>query len=436
MQPTMASRNRVDVRSGSLRVAGAKAEPIHVGTEPRVVGRSPGCDLVLADPEVSAAHCELVATARGVRVRDLGSMNGTFLGPNRIDQAYLTEEATLRCGDTSLVFSPAKLEPVPLSKKGGFGPLVGDTPAMRALFEKLRVVSPTQLAVLILGETGTGKELVAQAIHGASDRAHKPLVVVDCGAIPASLAESTLFGHERGAFTGAVGKRVSPFVEAAGGTVFLDEIGELSPEVQPKLLRVLAEQRVKSVGSNRYESVDVRIVSATRRDILREVNQGTFRSDLFFRAAQVRIELPPLRERPNDVAALVQRMMAEAGAADSFRRVTAESLDRLQRHDWPGNVRELRNVVALALAYDRGGPIEVADHIASIQLGAASNPRANDPRTFEEARMDLERSYFASLYADCKGNISEMARRAAVDRKTVRECLKRHGIGTGGDTGS
>jgi DNA-binding NtrC family response regulator len=430
MEPTLASRSRVEVRGGTLSLAnGRGGQPIHIGAEPRMVGRNPGCDLVLADKKVSAAHLELSATASGVRVRDLGSKNGTFLGEHRIVEAYLAEESTLRCGDTLLHFSPAEPEQVPISKMGGFGPLVGSSASMRALFEKLRVVAPSNLAVLILGETGAGKELVAQAIHQASDRSKKPFVVVDCGAIPASLAESALFGHERGAFTGAVSKRISPFVEAQGGTIFLDELGELPLEVQPKLLRVLAEQRIKSVGSNVYAEIDVRVVSATRRDILKEVNLGTFRSDLYFRVAQVRAELPPLRERADDVPALVERIMHDLGVGNGYRRITAESLDRAQRYDWPGNVRELRNVVALAMAYDKGGAIDLAAHITSIQVGAPSNPSAHEPRTFEHARRDLERAYFTALHNDCAGNVSEMARRADVDRKTVRECLRRHGIG-------
>ena len=208
---------------------------------------------------VSAAHVELVATDTGVRLRDLGSRNGTVLGGHRVALAYLTAGASFTCGDTTLVFTPTKPEDIPLSRKSSFGRLVGSSPPMRRLFEHLRVLSKTELTVLILGETGTGKELVARAIHEASPRSEGPFVVVDCGAIPASLAESTLFGHERGAFTGAVTNRVSPFVEAHGGTLFLDELGELPLELQPKLLRVLAERRVRSIGGKSDAIIDVRV---------------------------------------------------------------------------------------------------------------------------------------------------------------------------------
>ena len=217
---------------------------------------------------------------------------------------------------------PTQPEQVDIPEVAQFGPLVGVSQGMRAVFERCRKAAPTDLTVLILGETGCGKELVAAAIHQASSRANKPFVVVDCGAIPPTLAESALFGHERGAFTGAVDKRISPFVEADGGTIFLDELGELPVDVQPKLLRALAEQRIKSVGSNSYRPVNVRVIAATRRDLVREVNAGTFRSDLYFRVAQLRIELPALRERTEDIPALVRKMITDLGDPGAYNRIT------------------------------------------------------------------------------------------------------------------
>ncbi len=435
MELTVATGRSLQVRGGTLRVAGVRGGPLlAIGGEPRLVGRSPECDLALDDPKVSAVHLELVATDGGLRVKDLGSRNGTLLGGHRVVEVYLTSDATLTCGDTQLVFRPAKPEQVPLSRRGSFGPLVGGSPPMRRLFEHLRVLSKANLSVLILGETGTGKELVARAVHEASPRKGGPFVVVDCGAIAPSLAESVLFGHERGAFTGAVSRHVSPFVDAKGGTIFLDELGELPLELQPKLLRVLAEQRVKSLGSSAYSSVDVRVVCATRRDILKEVNDETFRSDLYFRVAQAKVELPALRDRREDIPTLAEHIFAELGAHDAFARLTAESLDRADRYDWPGNVRELRNVVALALAYDTGGPIDMAVHFsANEELGrggrsANGSGAASKGLTFEQARLDLERAYFEELHAACGHNLSETARRSGLDRKTVRACLRRHGI--------
>jgi DNA-binding NtrC family response regulator len=431
MDRTILGSPRVEVRGGTLTVASGEANvpSLQVGAEPRVIGRSPGCHLSLHDRKVSATHCEVVATDRGVRVRDLGSTNGVYLENHRIIEAVLTSEATLRLGDTVLAFRPGKAQRVPVSRSESFGPLVGGTPQMRALFEQLKLLAPTTISVLIEGETGTGKELVARAIHEASDRASKPLVVVDCGAMPPNLAESTLFGHEKGAFTGATERRKGAIAEADGGTLFLDELGELPIDLQPKLLRVLAEQRIKRVGADTYVPVNVRVVAATHRDLLQEINQGGFRADLYFRIAQERVDLPPLRERVEDIPAIVQRMMTDQGKASAFDRVTPESLDRLMRHDWPGNVRELRNLVLLALAYDRGGPIDLAARLRQEQgrLPARKGPRV-EGRTYAQWRDDQDRVYFAALFEATDGNISEMARRSNLHRKTVRESLERYGI--------
>jgi DNA-binding NtrC family response regulator len=374
---------------------------------------------------------ELVATERGVRVRDLGSRNGTFLGDTRIGEVYLLRPTTITVGESVLEFAPTQPKQVALPEQAEFGPLVGSSAGMRAVFEKLAKAAPTDLTVLVTGETGTGKELVAQAIHQASARAGKPFVVVDCGSIPATLAEAALFGHERGAFTGAVDKRISPFIEADGGTIFLDELGELPLDVQPKLLRALAEQRVKSVGSNSYRSVNVRVIAATRRDLVREVNAGTFRSDLYFRVAQLRVELPALRQRLEDIPALVRRMMTDLGDKNAYNRITNDSIERLMRHDWPGNVRELRNVISVALACGKDGPLDLAAHLAPLAQASESTPTRG--RTFQDAKRDVlarfEREYFTALYAECNGNVSEIGRRAAMERAHVRGYLRRHGIG-------
>jgi DNA-binding NtrC family response regulator len=430
---TIVAKGRLEVRGGKLTVKQGKANKssLEVSADTVVVGRNEACDLVLDDRKVSAVHLELVATERGVRVRDLGSRNGTFLGDTRVGEVFLLKPTSLTVGDSYLEFTPTTPEQVDVPDVAEFGPLVGGSAPMRAVFEKLRKASPTELTVLIGGETGTGKELVAAAIHGASSRAHKPFIVVDCGAIPATLAESILFGHERGAFTGAVDKRISPFAEADGGTIFLDELGELPLDVQPKLLRALAEQRIKSVGSNTYKTVDVRVIAATRRDLVREVNAGTFRSDLYFRVAQLRVELPSLRNRLEDIPLLVRRMVEDIGNKEAYGRVTSDSLERLMRHDWPGNVRELRNVVAVALAFGKDGPIDLAAHLSPLVQASESTPTRG--RTFQDAKRDIlarfEREYFMALFAECSGNVSEIGRRAAMERAHVRGYLRRHGIG-------
>ena len=244
---------------GELKVSGEE-KTLKIHEDPITVGRDPACHVVLDDPEVSAVHLEVSSDDNGIRVRDVGSKNGTFVGDVRIHDAHLTSPQRVRAGSSSFEVVPGTAETVQLSSETSFGPLVGASAPMRALFERLTKAARTDLTVLVLGETGTGKELVARALHEAGPRARAPFVVVDCAAIPRSLGEATLLGHEKGAFTGADRARTSPFVEADGGTLFLDELGELPLEIQPNLLRVLADGRVKPVGSNRYHEVDVRIV--------------------------------------------------------------------------------------------------------------------------------------------------------------------------------
>ena len=412
----------------TLLASSAASAPFEIPVEPTVVGRAGECGLVLEDPKVSSAHLEIRATPSGVHLRDLGSRNGTFVDDNRCLDGFLLRASRIRCGDTVLQFTPAVTAmEVETGSAEAFGPLVGASPLMKRLYHRIRKVAPTELTALITGETGTGKELVASAIHLASERARRPFVVIDCGAIPASLAESALFGHERGAFTGAVDRRTSPFVEAEGGTVFLDEVGELPLELQPKLLRVVQERRVKPVGANAYRDVNVRLVAATRRDLSREINDGGFRSDLYFRLAQVRLELPPLRERSDDIPLLIEAFAREMSAPDAAQRISPESLVRLMNHDWPGNVRELKNVIAAALAFaSDGGPIDLDEHL-SIESRRVGSSRATT--TFQIARTEFERTYWQDLHTRCEGNISEMARVSGMARPSVREYLARLGVG-------
>jgi transcriptional regulator with GAF, ATPase, and Fis domain len=423
------------VHGGRVEVRSAPASPAQaeVGVEPLLIGRNPSCAIVIKDPSVSAVHAELVATERGVRIRDLGSRNGTRVQDVNIVEAYLTDRARIWLGPVELVFEPTAPQRIGIPDDAALGPLRGSTAEMRSVFARITKVAPKDLTVLVQGETGTGKELVAQAIHQQSKRAKGPFVVVDCGAIASSLAESELFGHERGAFTGAAHRRVSPFVAANGGTLFLDELGELPLELQPKLLRALAEHRVKPVGGRSYEPFDVRVVAATRRDLAREVTAGSFRADLYFRIAQVRIDVPPLRDRQGDIPILVKHMLAELGEPAAIRRVPAESLERLMRHDWPGNVRELKNLVATAYALaDEGGPIDVAAQITStLQLGVRE-PQAFGTSNYHEAKAavleQFERQFFTNLMDASGGVIAEMAERSGLQRTHVRRYLKRHGL--------
>jgi DNA-binding NtrC family response regulator len=431
-------RNRVNVRGGRIRI-GEEGEWQDVGQDPVIVGRNAACQVVIDDPKVSAVHAEFVATEQGVKVRDLGSRNGTYVAEVRVGVVSLVSACTLRMGSTEVFFEPVRPERVAVPTIPAFGPLVGRSEAMRKIFDKLGKIAPTDLTLLITGETGSGKELAAQAVHMASARADKPFIVVDCGSIPPTLAEATLFGHERGAFTGAVDKRSSPFHDTKGGTIFLDELGELPLDVQPKLLRALSERRIKSVGGSNYKPFDARVIAATRRDLVRAVNSGAFRSDLYFRVAQIKVELPSLSARPEDIPVLVRSMLKDLGDERAYDRVDNTTLERLMRYDWPGNVRELRNAVAVAYALcEADGEIDIAAHLGALAEGAPSpGGRAADgnpdfERPFQEAKREVlssfAKEYFTHLAEQAAGNVSEMARRAGMERAHVRTYLKRHGI--------
>jgi DNA-binding NtrC family response regulator len=440
MNSTVSTENFIEVTGGTLVALSSETgepvgEPVRIGPESCIVGRGNHCQLILDDPHVSSSHCEVTATDKGVRVRDLDSTNGTFLHQARLDKgAYLPSSARLRCGQTWLSVRVTSRETVPLAKARFFGPIVGGSAAMRRIYARLASVAPHDLSVLVTGETGTGKELVAEAIHKASRRESGPFIVIDCTTIPAALAESRLFGHEKGSFTGAVSRQISPFIEATGGTLFFDELGELPLEVQPKLLRALEARQIQSLGSNRYQPIDVRIVAATRRNMHEEINAKRFRDDLYHRFAQVIIHVPPLRERTEDIPYLLARFLADVGDPDAIARIDQPSLDRLLRHDWTGNVRELRNVILTAHAVSNGGPMEVTDFLdrrrglGEIMLA----DRASSTRSFSARKSEVlevfEREFFGELHRNARGNVSEMARVSGLSRPTVRQYLARYGL--------
>jgi DNA-binding NtrC family response regulator len=407
-----------------------------VDVDPLVIGRDAGVAIVLADPEVSALHCELRAVSEGILVRDLGSTNGTFIGVVRVREAIVSTQSELTLGRSKIQLVPEAKRRVDVGFSDHFGPLVGNSPRMRRVFGVLEKVARTPLSVLIVGETGTGKELVAKALHEVSDRAGAPFVVVDCGSIPPTLAESILFGHERGAFTGATERRKGALAESDGGTLFLDELGELPPELQPKLLRALSEKQVKRVGGAAFEPIDVRVLAATRRDLGAEMNAGRFRSDLFFRIAQVRVELPALRERLSDLPLLVADVCRRVDKPQHVETVLAWIERRMASHDWPGNVRELVNVasVAATLADDPAAIDDVLtlarDVAESEGAGAVGGGTAfGDAKRL--AVSAFERDYFTGLAKRCKGNVSEMARQSGMERHHVRAYLRKYGIDKG-----
>ncbi|MFO0553242.1 MAG: sigma 54-interacting transcriptional regulator [Polyangiaceae bacterium] len=429
---TRASTLQWFVRGGTLSAPGR--EPVRVNVEPVLIGRDPSCKLAVDDPEVSSIHCEVRADREGVLVRDLGSKNGTYVGSVRIREAVLVTSTTLQIGSTKVVFEPIdKKERVDVGFDDRFGPIVGSSPRMRHLFRILGEIAPTDLSILIQGETGCGKELAAHAVHERSGRTKGPFIVVDCGSIPGPLAESLLFGHEKGAFTGANDRRAGAFHEAHKGTIFLDELGELPVELQPKLLRALSEKHVKRVGSQHYEPVDVRVIAATRRDLGVAMNTGRFRSDLFFRIAQVRIELPPLRERREDIAPLVRSVCDRIGKGDRADDVVELVTTTLAQHDWPGNVRELVNVTSVAASLPKGA--EAIAQILPLERGNPSGDLVDFSTPYGEAKRaainTFEAKYFGDLFRATGGNVSEMARRSGMERHHIRPFLRKLGLSKG-----
>jgi len=381
------------------------------------VGKRELADLVLSDPTVSSLHCE-IASRDGLVLRDLGSKNGTFVGAVRVREAIVPPNEPIRIGATTLqVRRLAENVAIPLRDDADFHGIVGTSPVMRALTARLERLAAADATVLVQGETGSGKELVAEALHRAGARKEGPLVVVDCGSLPASLVESELMGHERGAFTGAVAAHMGAFERADGGTLFLDEVGELPPAAQPKLLRLLETRSVRRIGGTRSRTVDVRVVAATNRDLGREVQAGRFREDLYFRLAVVRVEVPPLRERREDIPLLAAHLLRELGA-DPAEQLTADVVDQLVAYDWPGNVRELRNELTRMAALPDAAPPSPPPAAATNAEPAVdlSVPlRVAKQRAVDE----LERAYVGALLDACGGRVADVARRAGMDRMTI-----------------
>ena len=389
------------------------------------IGSHPSNDLVVDDPTVSRFHCEIRLDGRGARVRDLDSRNGTLIDGVPVVEGWLREQSTLKLGRSSLQYQPsAELIALPLSEKTALGPMVGRSAVMRGVFALIERAAASDATVLVEGETGTGKEGVAEALHLLSPRRDQPLVVVDCGAIPENLLESELFGHEKGAFTGASDRRVGAFEKASGGTIFLDEIGELPSDLQPKLLRVLEKRELRRIGSSTMMPVDIRVVAATNRDLRTAVNAGTFRADLFFRLAVVRVVLPPLRSRLEDLPLLVERLLDRLGGdpAASAALRTPEFVANLARAAWPGNVRELRNHLERCLLFQQPLPLAGDEaHHAPGESGSYAEAR-------RRALADFERAFVERLLAKHGGNVARAAEEAGINRVYLHRLIARHRV--------
>jgi DNA-binding NtrC family response regulator len=397
--------------------------------KPVFFGSSPTCEMVLSDKTVSRRHMSAELSGDEVIVRDNESTNGTFIQGSRFKEINIGFGAEVKLGRTVIKFLPDEevVEPEP-SAEESFGHLLGSDTKMRQMFKLLQDVAATDATVLIEGETGTGKELIAEEVHNHSLRRNGPFVVFDCGAVPRELIESALFGHVKGSFTGAITDRRGAFAEANGGTIFLDEIGEMALDLQPSLLRVLDKRAVRKVGSNTYEKIDVRVVAATNRDLRSEVAKKAFREDLYYRLAVIRVSVPPLRERGSDIPLLVSHFIQQF-SSDRPLQATPEDLARIQRHSWPGNVRELRNTMERACLLSRGDTLNIDD---ALQEDSAPALGIRTDLPFKEAKGQLvemfEREYIEDLMRRHKMNLSAAAREAQIDRKHLRELIRKYGL--------
>ena len=382
------------------------------------IGSGEGADLKLSDPTVSALHCYLRADETGFRLRDLGAKNGVLLADHRIVEAWLVDGDRFALGETVIKFELlGEARDETLSDRASFGRLVGASPVMRALYAQLERAARSDAPVLIQGETGTGKELAAEGVAMQGRNKDGALVVVDCGRLPPGTAESELFGHEAGAFSGAVRRHEGAFERAHGGTLFLDEIGDLPRELQPKLLGALERKTFTRVGGREPVAFSARVISATHRDLERAVNAGTFRADLYYRLAALTVRMPSLRERAEDIPVLVSHFLDELPGAPTL---PPAALERLFTGDYPGNVRELGNAVERAVAGIAPAP--------SLPAGVAVDVALPWKPQKERLLDGFERAYFEKLFAACSGNVSELARKSGLSRFHAHELVRRLGL--------
>jgi len=424
------------VYSGDAGVSSRPGELLSAGT--LAIGRAVEPGLCLpADRRASRHHAtlEVAADETEVTVRDHASKNGTFVNGARITQAALRDGDLLRIGDSFFIL---RFEPVASAVDTPIEGVVGISPAMRALRQELRLLAPTATTVLLLGETGTGKEVCAQALHRLSERRSQPLVVLDGGAVPRSLIEAELFGHEAGAFTGAQRVRQGLFEQASGGTLFIDELGELPLELQPMLLRAIEHGTLRRVGGTAPLRVEVRVVAATNRDLLREVHSQHFRADLYARLAEITLRLPPLRERREDILPLLLHALGEPAP-----RLSPELVEALLLHPWPFNVREVIKVATELRTRARGAPVLELELIAhrlqppSVPAAGPPPPAAAAPPVASAARspapsasrlVQPTRSELQQLLQSATGGVSEVARHFGCSRKQIYRWMDLYGL--------
>ena len=384
------------------------------------IGHHAACDVAVADPYVSRRHCRLMIADGKVKLTDLGSTNGTFVGDARVTQIAMPRQGEFRIGRSFVNYHVAtEVEEIEPAKSTRMGTMVGASRAMRELFALIERVGPSQATALITGESGTGKELAARELHRTSARSHKPFVAANCGAIPGNIIESQLFGHERGAFTGAHERTAGLFEQARGGTLFLDEIGEMPLDLQTRLLRVLEEKTVRRVGGQEEIPVDFRLVCATNRDLAALVREGLFREDLLFRIFVIPILMPALCERPEDIPLLARHFASELAPTGRSPSFTDAALARLATHPWPGNVRELRNAIERTLLLTDHDVIEAEDlRVVYLDLSDDSSGRLKEQ----------ERAYIMDVLQNCRGNLSHAAKKLGIARTTLQAKIRKYDI--------
>lgn len=426
------------------------------------IGADPLCDIVLSDPTVSRTHAEIRRRGENLELVDLESTNGTFLDGLQIGRSNIRPGVTFKVGRTSIRLTvQTEQVPVEMTDRTRYGEIIGQSQALREIFSILDRVAPSDLSVVIEGETGTGKELIAEALHENSNRAKDAFVVFDCSAFPASLLESELFGHEKGAFSGAMNRHRGVFERADGGTIFFDELGEMDIEFQAKFLRVLETGDVRRVGGEKTFNVDVRVVAATNRNLEELVDEKKFRRDLFYRLAKVRFRLPALRDRAEDIPLLAEHFLdLFVDTAKAKPLLTEDAVRALQAYAWPGNIRQLKNVIEKAVALSPGGTISGEYLRAELGLDGTgggiatpalqttgsrpSAPKGSEVFTarirkdddgfvpFRDAKDALiaafEERYLAQLLEYTEDNISQAARDADIDRRHLYRLLKKHGL--------
>jgi DNA-binding NtrC family response regulator len=411
-----------------LRVTGAPATPREhrLSSGSCVFGAGSKADVVVEDPAISRRHVELTLCPEGVAVHDLDSRNGTYYLGQRIERAVLSPGSRLRIGAAEIAIDAdvAELGDAK-SPTGSYRGLSGRSEAMRKLVAILTRLEGSLVSVLVEGESGVGKELVVRALHAGSQIAEGPFVVVNCGTVSRELVLSELFGHRRGAFTGAHEDRIGAFEAAHGGTLFLDEIGELPLDTQPTLLRALESGEVKRLGDGEVRKVKVRVVAATNRDLLEQVEQGAFRHDLFYRLGVVRLRIPPLSERLSDIPILCRELCEQAGAGE----LPADVVTDLSRRHWPGNVRELKNAV---LSYLALGELPEPGARPAPLLALAMRQSLDLQKSYQQQKeqfvSEFSRVYFEALLEQTHGNQSEAARISGVERSYLSKLIAKYGL--------